>query len=209
MSERDGYPEETTGRAEPADETEGQADVEAAAQAEPIALSYAEYEELKTLAQERDDYLRRLQRAVADYQNLQRRIERFRMQAREDAVRSAAEEILPIADSLARALQAAERTEGAENIVEGLRLVEKEFYDALGKFNIRPVEAVGSLFDPHYHEAAMQEPAAEAAPNTVVRELKKGFVMGDLVIRPSQVVVAGPEPPPAGPEQAGAGEEGR
>jgi molecular chaperone GrpE len=167
---------------------------------EAVHLSYAEYEELKTLAQERDDYLQRLQRAVADYQNLQKRIERFRLQAREDAVRALAEEILPVADSLSRALEAAEQAEGGEQIVEGLRLVEKEFYGALAEFGIRPVQALGQEFDPHYHEAAMQEPQQDAPPNTVVRELKRGFVMGDVVIRPSQVVVAGPA---AAEEEAG------
>jgi molecular chaperone GrpE len=112
------------------------------AAAEPVTLSYAEYEELRTLAKERDDYLKRLQRAVADYQNLQKRIDRFRESAREAALRSLAEEVLPMADSLGRALEAARQAEGAENIVEGLLLVEKELYGALGKFGIRPVEAV-------------------------------------------------------------------
>jgi len=157
---------------------------------EPVTLSYADYEELKTLAKERDDYLKRLQRAVADYQNLQKRIERFRDNARESIVRSLADQILPIADSLSRALRAAEQAEGAENIVQGLRLVEREFYGALERLGIQPVEAVGRKFDPHYHEAAMQQQVAGVPPNTVVEELKKGFVLGDQVIRPSQVVVA-------------------
>ncbi|MHC5033894.1 MAG: nucleotide exchange factor GrpE, partial [Planctomycetota bacterium] len=73
---------------------------EVSAAAEPVTLSYAAYEELKTLAKERDDYLKRLQRAVADYQNLQKRIDRFRESAREAALRSLAEEVLPMADSL-------------------------------------------------------------------------------------------------------------
>lgn len=172
---------------------------EVSAAAEPVTLSYAAYEELKTLAKERDDYLKRLQRAVADYQNLQKRIDRFRESAREAALRSLAEEVLPMADSLSRALEAAREAEGAEKIVEGLLLVEKELYGALGRFGIHPVEALGQPFDPHYHEAAMQEEAEGMPANTVVRELKKGFVMGDIVIRPSQVVVAGgPSAPPEG-----------
>ncbi len=156
---------------------------------EPVTLSYAEHEELKTLARERDDYLKRLQRAVADYQNLQKRIEKFKESAYESVVRSVAEGILPMADSLSRALRAAEQTEGGERIVQGLRLMEKEFYGALQGLGIRPVEAVGQKFDPHYHEAAMQQQVEGAPPNTVVEELKKGFVLGDQVIRPSQVVV--------------------
>ena len=159
-------------------------------QGRPVTLSHAEYEELKTLAQERDDYLRRLQRAVADYQNLQKRMEKFRESAHEATLRSLAEAILPVADSLARALEAAGQTAGAERIVEGLHLGEKEFYGALQKFGITPIKAEGEKFDPHFHEAVMQQPAADAEPNTVLRELKKGFLMGQQVLRPSQVVVA-------------------
>ncbi len=159
---------------------------------ERVELSYPEYEELKTLARERDQYLKRLQRAVADYQNLQKRIDRFRETAYHDALRSLGEAILPVADSLSRALEAAEQTEGGETIAAGLRLVEKEFYGALEKLNIRPIQAVGQPFDPHYHEAVMQEPTDEFPPNTVVRELKKGFALDEQVLRPSQVIVAGP-----------------
>jgi len=155
-----------------------------------VTLSYADYEELRTLARERDEYLRRLQRAVADYQNLQKRVEKFLESVRETLLRSFAQEIVPVADGLTLALEAAERTEGAQGIVEGLRLVEKGFYGALAEFGIRPVEAVGRPFDPHYHEAALQEPAEGVASNTVIRETRRGFVMGDVVIRPSQVVVA-------------------
>lgn len=159
---------------------------------ERVVLSYAEYEELKTLARERDEYLKRLQRAVADYQNLQKRIDRFRETARHDALRTLGEAILPVADSLSRALEAAEQTEGGETIAAGLRLVEKEFYGALEKLDIHPIEALGQPFDPHYHEAVMQAPTDEFPVNTVMRELKKGFAVGDQVLRPSQVIVAGP-----------------
>ncbi|MHC4789204.1 MAG: nucleotide exchange factor GrpE, partial [Planctomycetota bacterium] len=126
---------------------------DAQAAGESVTLSYAEYQELRTLAEERDDYLKRLQRAVADYQNLQKRVDRLRQAAGESAVRAVAEEILPVADTLGRALEAARQTEGAEDIVEGLHLVEKEFYSALARAGIRPIEAVGRPFDPHYHEA--------------------------------------------------------
>jgi molecular chaperone GrpE len=211
--------QEATARSPELPAARPQAQDEAAA-AEAVTLPSAQYEELKALAGERDEYLRRLQRAVADYQNLQKRVEKFRQSAREALTRSLAQEILPVADGLALALEAAAQVEGAESIAEGLRLVEKSFYSALEKLGVRPLEAVGRPFDPHYHEAAAQEQADGVAPNTVIREVKKGFVMGDMVIRPSRVVVArgaaglspaeadGPLPgetaPDEGPEQGGA-----
>jgi len=172
------------------------------AMAESVMLSYAQYEELKTLAKERDDYLKRLQRAVADYQNLQKRIDRFREASRADAVRGVVEEILPVADSLALAVKAARDTEGCDSIVHGLEMVRKGFYEGLERIGIRPIDAAGQKFDPSYHEAVMQVPDSECEPGTIVEELKKGFVMGEVVIRPSQVVVAVAPPDVPGPEPA-------
>ncbi|MFW6188833.1 MAG: nucleotide exchange factor GrpE [Planctomycetota bacterium] len=168
---------------------------------EEVTLSYAEYEELKTLAAERDDYLRRLQRAVADYQNLQKRVEKFQQSARESVLRTLGENILPVADSLSLALEAAEQTEGAENIVEGLEMVNQSFYEALKQIGIRPIEAIGKDFDPDHHEAVMQQRLEGIPQGRVVRELKKGFQLEDQVIRPSQVVVSGPPPEGTEPEE--------
>ena len=159
---------------------------------EPVTISAGEYAELKAKATERDEYLLRLQRAVADYQNLLRRIERTRESAARDSMRRAVEGLLPLADSLAMALNAAEQVAGGGQMIEGLRIAEREFYAAFAKLGIEPIHALGQPFDPHYHEAVMQEPAVGVEPNTVVRELKKGFLRGDEVIRASQVAVAAP-----------------
>jgi len=189
MVRDEGIPEEP---AEATSASGGQpaSDAEEAETAPPaVTLSYSEYEELRTLARERDEFLRRLQRAVADYQNLQKRIERSRESAQEVAVRALAEEMLPLADGLARALEAARWTKGAQPVVDGLVLVEREFYAALAKFGVRPIKAVGQRFDPQWHEAVMQEVVPDAPANTVVREVKKGFLLGEAVLRPAQVVV--------------------
>jgi molecular chaperone GrpE len=159
---------------------------------EPVTISAGEYAELKAKAAERDEYLLRLQRAVADYQNLLRRIERTREAAARDSLRRAVEGLLPLADSLAMALDAAEQVEGGGQMIEGLRIAERAFYGAFAKLGIEPIHALGQPFDPHYHEAAMQEPAEGVEPNTVVRELKKGLVKGEEVIRASQVAVSAP-----------------
>ena len=155
-----------------------------------VIVTRREYEELNTLARERDDYLKRLQRAVADYQNLQKRVEKDRTRLYQKTVEEAVQHMLPVADNLSRALEAAQNTEGAEDILEGLKLLEKEFYSALEKFGVKPIEAVGTEFDPHYHEAVMSEQHENTPPTTVVRELKKGFAMGDRVIRHAQVTVS-------------------
>ena len=74
-----------------------------------VRISVAEYEELKTLSAERDDYLQRLRRAVADYLNLQKRIEKMKEDAYRDALRRTTRRVLPLADGLARAIEVAEK----------------------------------------------------------------------------------------------------
>ena len=181
-------------QAEPTEAAEAQecGGAEAVEEGGMVAIPSRRYEELKAKAEERDDYLDRLRRAVADYHNLVKRIERARREASKEALRRVMQEILPLADNLALALQAAEKAREPGQIIEGLRMLEKEFYGKLAALGITPIHAMGEQFDPHQHEAVMQEPVPAVEPNTVVRELKKGFMMGEDVIRPSQVAVAGP-----------------
>lgn len=166
-----------------------------------VRISRTEYEELKTLAEERDEYLDRLRRAVADRMSLQKRIKSIKKAAQHEALREVARKVLPLADSLARALEVAEQTEGADQITEGLRMTEQEFYAMLSDMDIELIDAVGKPFDPNYHEAVFQQPSEEAEPNTVLQEIKKGFLIGDELLRPAQVVLAAAPPEKQQPEQ--------
>jgi len=199
MTQNTEHPEEpvcgTTGAAEPVGGLQPQAPP--GAQQEPpgtatVTISLTEYEELKTLATERDDYLQRLRRAVADYLNLQKRIDRIKEDAQRDALRRVTRQVVPLADSLLRALEVAERTRGAEQLTQGLQAVEKEFYAILQELGVQPIEAMGAAFDANYHEAVLQQPAEGVRPNTVIKELKKGFLLGKELLRPTQVVVSAP-----------------
>ena len=156
----------------------------------PVTISFAEYQELKTLAAERDDYLQRLRRAVADGMNLQNRIGKLRESAQRDALRKVAERVLPLADGLSRMLEAAEKTAGSDQIAEGLRATQAEFYSILKGLGIRPIKAVGEPFDPHYHEAVLQRPAEGVEPGVVLQETRKGFLLEDELLRPAQVIVS-------------------
>lgn len=155
-----------------------------------VTLSIAEYEELKTLAQERDEYLNRLREAVADRMKLQKRIKKIKQEANDKALRNVSRKILPLADSLTRALEVAEETEGAQQITEGLQLTEQEFYGMLNELGIELIDSVGEKFDPNYHEAVFQQPTNDAEPNMIIQEIKKGFLLNGKLLRPAQVVVA-------------------
>jgi len=160
-----------------------------------VQVPQGEYEELKAKAAERDEYFHRLQRAVADYHNLLRRADRMRETSGTDAMRRVAQHVGPLADTLTRALEAAAQVESAEPTVEALKIIEKEFYDMLAGMGIEVIKAVGQPFDPHYHEAVMQQAVEGVAPHTVIAELKKGFMMGEDVIRHAQVAVAAVQAP--------------
>ncbi len=155
-----------------------------------VVISKDEYENLKKLAEESEDYLQRLRRSIADNMNLQKRIEKVRQRARYESLRELGRKIVPLADSLSRALENAEKYDASETIYEGLKLTEKEFYDILHDLHIQPIEAEGMSFDPDYHDAVFQQPTSEIEPNTVINEIKKGFLIEGDLLRPSQVVVA-------------------
>jgi molecular chaperone GrpE len=96
---------------------------------------------------------------------------------------------LPVLDDLGRALEAAEEHEGAK-LEDGVRLVHRSLSDLLAKEGLAEIETDGS-FDPHVHEALLSQPSDEEE-GTVIEVVQKGYKLGDKVLRPARVVVAGP-----------------
>lgn len=155
---------------------------------------------IETLEKEKQDTYERLLRTAADLDNFRKRsrkdVEDARFKAREEVLR----EILPVMDNLERALQAAGDTGGP--VVEGIRLVLRQFQSALERFDVRPFVAVGEAFDPARHEAISQIEAPDRAPGTVAAEMQRGYTMGDRLLRPALVAVAKAPPAPAAEEEA-------
>ena len=102
-------------------------------------------------------------------------------------------ELLPVADNLERAVASIKRDgDGGENrgsIVKGVELTLRMFQGILGRYGIERMVAVGARFDPHRHEALMQEESDEVAEDTVAEELEPGYTMRDRVVRPARVKV--------------------
>lgn len=120
-----------------------------------------------------------LKRALADYQNLERRVDEERRLLSALSAALLIEKFLPVLDNL----------ESAQKHLndEGLEIVIKQFKDVLSQEGVEEIPAVGSTFDPHLHEAAeVQEGQND---NTVVKVLAKGYKLNDKVLRPAQVVV--------------------
>ena len=165
---------------------------ETAAQA--AAVTQAEQPESSAdpaeLEKQRDEYYDRLLRKTAEFDNYRKRTERERIQLSEAAAADLLEELLPLVDDMERALKADPGTEATEAIRRGVELIHKQLLETLRKRGVRPVEALGADFDPHFHMAVSHEPADGRREGEVVEEFRRGYMLGDRLLRPAMVKVA-------------------
>jgi molecular chaperone GrpE len=163
--------------------------------ADPAAERIAALEaQLAAAEKDKKDNWDKYLRAVADLDNFRKRTKRDLDDARADARTRVLKEMLPVGDNLERAL-AHEASEAAA-VLEGVRLVHRQFLTALERVEVTPVEALGQAFDPNLHEAIGQE-ESDQPPGTVVKVLQTGYKLGDRLLRPALVVVARPRAQPA------------
>jgi len=166
--------------------------------AEPTAAPAEEFptdpEELKNLLaqkiQEADDNYARLLRLAAELENIKKRQEREVSELRQFANENLLKELLPVLDNLERALEHGRQSETPEALMEGLDLVNQDFLKVLGRFGVTPINSAGEPFDPTYHHAVMEEEAPEVEDQTVLKELQKGYLLQNRLLRPAMVVVS-------------------
>ena len=155
---------------------------------ETVAIPVQEFEELMAQLEElKDRYLR----IAADFDNYRKRVEK----EKEDIVCYANErlisDLLPVLDNLERALANDFGDARAESILDGVRMVSQQLESVLTSCGLEPVEAVGSSFDPQFHEAVGVLPSGDHDEGTVMAELQKGYKLKGKVLRHSVVHVAG------------------
>lgn len=151
--------------------------------------------ELKKLADERHDLTDRLARRQADFENYRKRTERERTEAYNRATGEVVGRLLPVLDNLRRALDAEGSFESGESaefahFLRGVELIEKQLAGVLEGLGVEPVPTVGQRFDPHIHEAVVTEETDEFEPDTVMEEMRRGYRLGDKLIRPAMVKVS-------------------
>lgn len=146
--------------------------------------------QLQQALTERDEYKDKWARAMADLDNFRRRIQREMEEDRKYLALPLLKALLPGLDGLDLALTAAESSRNADDLITGVKMVQKQFESSLGQFGVQPIAAVGLEFDPNIHEAITQMPSAEHPPMTVLQEVEKGYLLHDRVVRPSKVIVA-------------------
>jgi molecular chaperone GrpE len=130
----------------------------------------------------------RWRRAMADFDNLNKRFQREITRERRDERDQVAARLLPVIDNLELAV--AHAGADPDTLIEGVRAVRDQAIAVLGQLGFRRGDEVGVPFDPIRHEVVATEPDAEAAPGTVVRVLRPGYGNDEHQLRPAAVVVA-------------------
>jgi molecular chaperone GrpE len=150
----------------------------------------AEADELEALRAENEELIDTLQRVKAEFDNYRKRAARDQESLVARAGERIVKELLPVLDDLERALEAAHAHEEAK-LEDGVKLVHRQLEQILEHEGLAPVVTDGK-FDPHIHEALLTQPSA-AEEGDVIEVLQKGYRLGDRVLRPARVVVAGPK----------------
>ena len=133
----------------------------------------------------------RFLRVSAEFENYKKRSTRQIDEFRKFANESLVKDILCVVDNLERAVDSSQN-DGVKNntIVEGVNLTIDEISKIFKKFNVKPILSLNEPFDPNFHKAVMQEENEEYPDNVVLKELQKGYLMHDRLLRPAMVIVS-------------------
>lgn len=134
----------------------------------------------------RDLYIR----SQADLDNYRKRAAREREDATRYANASLLERLLPVLDNFELGLEAARSGGGADAILQGMSMVQKQLQDFLADSGVQPIDALGAEFDPNVHDALGQEPSADVPEGVVTRQVRKGYKLKDRLLRPAAVMVS-------------------
>lgn len=154
-------------------------------------------------------------RGFADIENMRKRVEREKEETAKYAITKLARDIVLVADNFERAIasvpsEARVDNPALVNLIEGVALTEREFLKTLERHGVRRVSPQGEAFNPHVHQAVMEQPNPDVPSGTVLQVFQVGYMIEDRVLRPAMVVVAtgGPKvakPADSGPSSPGTG----
>lgn len=160
---------------------------------DPAALKL-QYEELRKRSEELEalnkDYLEHLRRLQAEFENYKRRTAKEKAETIKFAAAEVAKRLLEVADNLQRGLNYAAGSAADKEILNGIRMVERQLLDLLSDYGVRPFDSLGKTFDPNRHDPVYTIERADVEENKVVEETEKGYTMHDKILRAAKVVVS-------------------
>ena len=136
-----------------------------------------------------DELEDKVKRQMAEFENFRKRTDREKQAMFETGAKSVIEKILPVIDNFERGLAMVPEAEKEAPFVDGMNKIYKQMRAELEAIGVKPIEAVGAEFDPHFHIAVMQVENDELESGTVAQELLKGYTYCDTVVRHSLVAV--------------------
>jgi molecular chaperone GrpE len=155
---------------------------------DPIEKLKKELEKAQEDTKEAQDKMLRL---TAETENFKKRTQRESQDFRKFANESLIKQLLTVVDNLERAINSsADEDESSSSVVQGVEMTLTEMLKILENFNVKPIDIGDGVFDPNFHQAVMQEEADDVPENTIIRELQKGYMLHDRLLRPSMVVVS-------------------
>ena len=132
-----------------------------------------------------DSYLR----SQAEMENMKKRFQKDKQDLIKYGNETLTKQLLPVADNLEKALDHSKDENSIEALREGVDLTLKGLMNVLEKAGVEVVEAVGAPFDPNFHEAVSEQEDNRAAPGTVLKELQKGYLLNERLVRPAMVII--------------------
>ena len=146
-------------------------------------------ETVARLEAEKQGLQNQMLRAVADAQNIQRRIREQNEEAVKFAAQPLVEALLPVLDNFERSIASLESGASVDKVLEGIKAIDRQLKQALATQNVERFAAVGETFDPHKHEALATIESAEHEEGTVTSEVEPGYIMHGRIVRPARVQV--------------------
>jgi molecular chaperone GrpE len=143
-------------------------------------------EEKTKEAEEKTDQWLRLR---AELENFKKRVQKEKSDLIKFGNESLLKAMLPTLDNLARAVDHGRSAKENSSLLEGVEITQKQFFSILEKFGVKPIQAVGAIFDPEKHEAISQQ-ESDQEPSRVIAEVEKGYFFHDRLLRPAKVIVS-------------------
>ncbi|MFH2064709.1 MAG: nucleotide exchange factor GrpE [Pseudomonadota bacterium] len=146
---------------------------------------------IESARKEAKDNYDRFLRLSAEFDNFKKRTAREMNEFRKFANETIIKELLPVVDNLERAIESSGDDDRSHScVVEGVEMTLKSILKVFEQFQVKQIESMRKPFDPIFHQAMMREESDEYPENTVIRELQKGYLLHERLIRPAMVVVS-------------------
>jgi molecular chaperone GrpE len=169
-------------------EDTGQTLEDALAEEERSAIVAAE-EKLRSVVRDLDELKDRHARKLAEFENMRKRTEREKGEYFQNVLADLARDFLPIVDNFEMAMSHASPQERKSDFGQGIGLIRRQLVDLLGRYGLQEVDTSGA-FNPNVHEAVATEETDELPANTILEELRKGYLLKDRLVRPAWVKVS-------------------